>query len=216
MLALAGSLLGACATTQLARPLGRGNTRVALSLGGPLVAFGGAPVPLPVSVLGIAHGLSDAVDVQADLHPTAAAFGIAGLDLGVAWHPLSAHRSALTLGAALYGFGNGADATVLADLWVAAGLRPVRWLWLGAGLHNGLRLLTSSSELREQMPWAPTPFVQAAFRPGMGRVELEVELRWYALASCGSCAAPDYYSPGGPGALGVLLGLTYSFAGGHR
>jgi hypothetical protein len=80
-------------------------------------------------------------------------------------------------------------------------------------MHNALRLDTSDRELRQRFPWAPTPFVQVAFRPGGGRVELELEFRWNALASNGFRVAPNYYSVGDLGALGLLLGVTYQVGG---
>jgi hypothetical protein len=211
-LLLATLVCGACATTHLARPVGRGNTRVSASLGGPMVEFG-APVPVPISTLGVAHGVSDALDVGGELHPTAAAFGIAGLSGGVAWHPIPTHRAALTVGASLGGYFNADDGLLLGDVWVAGGGRVASWLWLGGGVHNGLRLFTTASG--EQGPWAPTLAGLAAFTVSR-RVTIDVELRWYALATCGQCLTPGYYAPGGVGALGLLFGVHYEIGGGNR
>ena len=179
-----------------------------------MVLFGGAPVPLPVTTVGVAHGLTDLVDVHAELHPTAAAFGVAGATAGAAVHPLPSHRSALTFGASFNGFGNGGDAVLFTDLWVSGGGRVARWLWLGGGLHNGLRLAGSSS-LREQTAWAPTLFGLASFSLSR-RVALDVEVRWYAMSTCARCLAPDYVSLGDAGSLGLLLGVSYQFDGGAR
>jgi len=201
-----------CGTTQLLRPVGAGHTRASVSLGGPLIVFGGAPVALPVSTLGLAHGVTDSLDVHGDLHPTAAAFGVAGLDLGVAWHPLR-RRGALTLGFDAYGFGNGPDAVLLADPWIGGQARVAPWLSLGAGAHLGLRVATTSSYQRGLTPVAPTLFLQAAFH--LGRTTVEVEPRWYGLGSCADCTAPDYLSPG-TGALGLVLGLAYDVNGAAR
>ncbi|MFO0608652.1 MAG: hypothetical protein U0324_36130 [Polyangiales bacterium] len=207
--ALVAVACGACATTHLARPVGRGNLRVSATVGGPLVQFG-APVPVPISTLGAAYGVSDALDVSAELHPTAAAFGIAGLSGGAAWHPIPGRRAALTLGASLGGYFNADDGVLVGDLWAAGGGRVASWLWLGGGVHNGLRLYTTA--LGEQGPWAPTLAALAAFTVSR-RVTLDLELRWYALASCGQCLTPDYYAPGGVGALGVVLGVHYEVPG---
>ena len=194
-----------CGTTQLLRPVGAGNTRASASLGGPLIVFGGAPVPLPVSTVGVAHGVSESLDLHGDLHPTAAAFGVAGLGLGVAWHPLR-RRGALTVGFDAYGFGNGADAVMLADPWIGGQARLCRWLSLGGGVHLPLRVATSSTYQRGLTPVAPTVFVQAALR--LGRTTLEIEPRWVALGTCAACAAPDYVSLG-TGTLGLVLGVSY-------
>lgn len=218
------SALTGCMTTHLARPVGAGNTRVHASLGGPLIRLGGATLPLPITTLGVAHGLGDDVDVHADLHPTAAVFNpgagstpLLGVDAGVAWHPIPRHRSALTLGATLYGFGNKLDATVFADAWVAGGIRPVSWLFLSIGLHNQLRIGSSDREVSQRSFWAPTAFALVSFGP-FRRVSIDVEARWYSFTENASRVAPDWVATGPVGALGVLLGLSYQFpqGGGPR
>lgn len=190
-------------------PLAKGTTEVSASLGGPAVIFGGAPVPIPVSTVGVAHGISDVATVRGALHPTAAAFGIAGLDAGLVLHPFEGHRALLTVGLDAYAFANGADTVFLADPWIATRRPLTRWFSLAGGAHVPIRYLTSSAELRDATPVMPTVFVQPGFL--IGRFELDLEMRWYALASNGSVLAPDWLSPGGVGALGLLLGGAYRF-----
>lgn len=205
--AVVGLALSGCGTT-LTAPLAKGTTEVSASLGGPAVILGG-PIPIPVSTVGVAHALSDATTVRGAVHPTAATFGVAGLDLGVVVHPLENRRGLLTFGLDVYGFANGADAVLLADPWIATRRRLSDAFALAGGVHVPVRYLTSSRELREATPVAPTIFVQPAFV--FGRFELDVELRWYALASNGSILAPEWLSPGGVGALGVVFGGAYRF-----
>ncbi len=205
--ALAFVLTG-CGTT-LTAPLAKHTTEVSASLGGPMVVFGGAPVPVPVSTVGVAHAVSDAVTVRGALHPTAAAFGIAGLDLGLVVHPIEGHRAALTLGLDAYGFGNGADAVLLADPWIATRWSLAKWFALAGGVHVSIRYATSSPQLRDATPVAPMVFLQPAFV--VGHFELDVELRWYALASNGGILAPAWVSPGDVGALGVVFGAAWRF-----
>jgi hypothetical protein len=195
-------------TSHLVRPVGQGNARFSVSAGGPLLIFHGAPVPVPVTTVGAAYGVRDDVDVHADLHPTAAAYGIAGLDVGFAWHPLHGPRGALTLGGAVYGFGNGQDAVLLADPWLGGMVRVASWFSLSLGMHNMLRVDTSDPTLRSTFPWAPSPFLGLAFRTS-GTTELELEFRWDAAASNARLAAPQYVNLGDYGTLGVLLGFNY-------
>jgi hypothetical protein len=221
-----GLVLTGCATTHLARPVGQGNTRVNLSLGGPMVKLGGTPIPIPLTTVGVAHGMSDALDVHADLHPFVALFSpgedingnrsapVLGADLGLAWHPIERHRTALTVGGALYGFSNRADAIVFGDLWIGTGVYATRWLWLSAGLHNQLRIAASDRELRERPLWAPTAYAQVGFV--LGRVQLDLEGRWYSFTQNGHRTAPDYFPIGELGALGVLFGVSYQFDGGNQ
>ena len=200
-------LCSGCGTTLLA-PLPSHTTLVTASLGGPAVLLGGAPIPVPVSTVGVAYGVSDAVATRGALHPTAAAFGVAGLDLGMVVHPLREHRAQLALGLDAYAFENGSDAIVLADPWVGTRFLLAPWFALGGGMHLPIRVLSSDSTVRALSPLAPTLFLQPAFITGPW--EWTTELRWYAPTSCGSCTAPDWVSPGGRGAFGVVLGASYS------
>ncbi len=199
-----------CGTTLLA-PLPKGATLATASLGGPAVLFGGVPVPTPVSTVGAARGVSDAVAVRAALHPTAAAFGVAGLDLGAVWHPLPEQRARLALGLDAYVFENGRDAVLLADPWVGTRLPLAAWFALGGGVHLPIRMASTDRALRALSPVAPTLFLQPTFITGPW--EWTAELRWYALATCGSCTAPEWVSPGGQGAFGVIFGAAYQFTG---
>jgi hypothetical protein len=223
--ACAGLLsLSACASTHLARPVGRGNTRVNVSLAGPFVELKNLPIPVPLSTVGVAHGMSDAVDVHADVHPTALLFNpgedyrhgnatvpVLGYDLGFAWHPLERHRTALTVGGAGYAFANRQDAVLFTDWWVATGIFATRWLWLSAGVHNLVRVAASDRELRERAWWTPNAFLGVALIPG--RVQIDLEARWYGITQNGFRAAPDWFPLGELGALGFALGFNYQFDG---
>lgn len=207
-----------CATTHLARPLGVGQTRVNLTVGGPLATLGSVTIPAPLTSLSVAHGMSDLVDVSGGIHPLLWAFSpgngstpILGADLGVAVHPIPGARGrpALTLGAQLYGFTNRLDALVMADLWASTGVYPTRWLFLGAGLHNTLRLGVTDAEVGARSVWQGTAFTQVALI--FGRVQLETELKWYAFTENGFRTAAPIIPVGPFGALGIQLGFSYQF-----
>lgn len=216
----AALVLASCATTHLVRPVGRGNTRVNVSAGGPIIQLGGAPIPLPLTSINVAHGLEDDIDVEAGVHPTALAFNpgagsapVIGMDLGMAWHPIPRHREVLAIGAQLYGFSNRNDAAVFANAWIAGNWRATSWLSLAGGFHNLFRLAVSDPEVRQRDVWSPTMFVQVALRP-TARLEFELEARWFAFTQNGQNTAVAFYPIGQLGALGVLIGASYTFGAG--
>jgi hypothetical protein len=218
--ALAWMWMG-CATTSLVRPLGRGNTRLSGSTGGPIAVVGGKPIPVPLTTLGLAHGVRDDLDVQAEVHPFAALFSpgdgsipILGMDLGAAWHPIPGARRALTLGASAYGFTNRLDALVFADLWIGAGAAPTPWFSFAGGFHNSFRLAATDPTLAERPIWAPTAFLQLAVRPFSGRVTIDLEGRWYAFTQNGTILVPSYVTIGDLGAIGVLVGVHFQWGAG--
>jgi hypothetical protein len=186
-----------------------------------MVVFGGAPVPVPLTSLEGAYGLEDDIDLQAGIYPTSMLFSpgngsspIFGMSLGGAWHPIPRHRTALTIGATVYGFSNRLDAVLFGDAWLAGDIRATQWLSLAAGLHNTLRFATTDPAVSERPFWSPTAFAQVAFGP-IGRWEFQIEGRWYSFTENGYRAAPKFVPIGELGALGVLLGVSYTFPGGR-
>lgn len=67
----------------LARTLGRGNTELAGSTGGPLVSLGPAIFPTPQVRLGLRHGVTDDVDVMGHAALDAVSSAFLALDGGV-------------------------------------------------------------------------------------------------------------------------------------
>ena len=216
-------MLAACGTTHLVRPVGRGQTRISLSAGGPLATIGSATIPVPMTTLGVAHGVTDAVDVHADIHPfgwifTSGEGSISpiGGTIGAAVHPIPTPRGRhwLTIGADLYGFTNRLDAEMYANFWIGGSIDPTSWLSLAAGLHNTVILASTNSFQSNRSRYEPTLFLQAAVRPSR-HVSVDVELRWYAFSENGVAVVPAYISIGELGALGILLGVHYQFGGGQ-
>lgn len=202
-----------CGTTNLARPLDAGMTRVSFSLGGP--AIQGVPLPSPETTIGAAHGVTNTFAVQAELHPTAAAVGVAGADVGFALHPIASRRALLGVGGTVYGFVNDRDNVVLGDGWLSSGTHLGEFFFLAGGAHLSGRVATSSRSVERQTALVPMVFAILGFRPG-GQVEVQIEPRWYAFTERAPDSPVAVISPGGRGAFGILLGATYEFGKGIR
>ncbi len=203
--------------------MGRGQTRLSLSAGGPLARVRSATIPVPMATVGVAHGVTDAVDVHVDVHPFSWIFSpgdgsipVLGGTMGVAVHPLPfGHgngRHWLTLGADVLGFTNRLDADLLANLWIAGSIDPTSWLSLAAGLHNTVVMASTNSFQNSRSRYLPTLFAQIALRPSR-RVSIDLEMRWYGFSENGVNLVPAYITLGELGALGVLLGVNYQFGG---
>ena len=110
--AIAGGLqlLTACAATQPVRVLAGGESRWVASVGGPMLPHHVPTGILPYATVGRMWARSNDVTLTADLHLLPAAFGVAGIDAGVARRLRAASGRApeLTGQAQLYAFaGNG-------------------------------------------------------------------------------------------------------------
>ncbi len=216
-LALPLSTLAACATTHTLEPVGKNRLRMNASLGGPVLNLGGAPIPLPIATVNAAYGVEDDVDVHVGLHPVALAFNpgegsvpLLGMNGGVTWHPLQRFRNALAIGGELYGFANRRDAVVFGNAWIGGAGRPTRWLLLGGGIHNLLRVGVTSPEFDTRTFWTPTVFLLARFNP-TERIGIDIEPRWYAFSQNTAILTPNWVSLGGIGAVGVTVGFSYTF-----
>jgi hypothetical protein len=75
--------LGACSPLHTVKPLQKGEQRVGASMGGPLIKFSGAIIPIPATSLHYARGISNRFTAYGSVYTTAALFGVAQIDMGV-------------------------------------------------------------------------------------------------------------------------------------
>ena len=71
-----------CGVTQPVRVIDQGTTQAAVSLGGPLIPFGGTNVPTPYLNLGLIHGYKENLTLTGNLHATMALLKNAAFDVG--------------------------------------------------------------------------------------------------------------------------------------
>ena len=77
-------VVSSCGVTQPVRIIDQGTTQAAVSLGGPLIPFGGMTVPTPYLNLGLIHGYKDNLTLTGNVHATTALLKNAAFDLGAA------------------------------------------------------------------------------------------------------------------------------------
>lgn len=195
--------IAGCGVSHSVRPLGRGGSAVRASLGGPLVAAKGTPVPAPILLVGGGYGLGDRLDATADADVTAAAYGVAHLAPGVVYHlraPVARSLApAVSLGASVHLLTNIADTRVAPQLSaVAAWALPGGHLIYGGGdagvvFGDPTRMLAG-------------PLLGGEVRLGE-RYALAVEIKWLAPYYDVRPTAPDWISPGGRGYFSTMIGL---------
>jgi hypothetical protein len=77
ILCLSTILLASCNTTRVVKPLEKGETRIAVDLGGPVVGF-----PIPMSSISGAYGISEKLSVFGGFHTTTLAYQSLQFDVG--------------------------------------------------------------------------------------------------------------------------------------
>lgn len=184
------------------RPTPHGQVAVELELGGPFAKVGSAVIPLPLTTLGASYGVAEHFDLSAHLHPTAAVFGIAGLDLGGSWQPLVQKGAvpAVTLAGRLYGFTD-----------FKSGFQP----YLELGVTGSYKLADRVSPYLNvttliQTNAVPLLAVGAGVEVEFGRLALQAEFRWFSPNRPTLFNAVEWQSIGGLGAVGALLGVRYT------
>ncbi|MGP8214201.1 MAG: hypothetical protein ACLQQ4_01420 [Bacteroidia bacterium] len=76
-------LLNSCAPSRLIRPLEKGQKVIGANIGGPLFSYSGTIIPVPLSALMYAQGITDNTSVFGSIHTTSLLFGVAQTDIGV-------------------------------------------------------------------------------------------------------------------------------------
>lgn len=75
-------MLTKCAPSRYVKPLKKNEQVVSFTLGGPIIQFAGAPIPIPFTTLGYAYGLNDKVSIYSHLNTTSLLFGNLQFDAG--------------------------------------------------------------------------------------------------------------------------------------
>ncbi|MCX6181692.1 MAG: hypothetical protein NT150_07185 [Bacteroidetes bacterium] len=75
--------IASCAPSRYVVPLKRHEHSVSLNLGGPLINFSGLVIPVPFTSVNYAYGWKKETTVFGSLHPTALAYGVGQIELGL-------------------------------------------------------------------------------------------------------------------------------------
>lgn len=216
LLLLCGVGLAGCASLNGARPLEPGKHEIAATIGGAMVYFAGAPVPLPNVIVegrsGVAKPLNRPLDINYGLNLMPMAFGILQVHLGASW--LLAHQN------------GGIPAVSMTNrIWFAANILGAPYKaegGVGAWGNHQLEFAVSW-EISHQLIYVSlaqytdftnpsltlTPAVGAHFDPGKpGGFKMYVEARWYGLSQK-QAAYPFTFFPNALGSLGVSFGFSY-------
>lgn len=220
---VASVALSGCSATRGVRPVGKGNTAVGLSLGGPFFSNLGPAIPIPLVSVHARHGVGERTDVDVGLHaPIIGAFGVdAGasyllVDQKGARPALSVGGRALLWGSALSLSGkdnpNTGEGYPFSVRLFEQAYANVSWklgetltLWTGLDLFAQVERLTVLPSLVAGAEWRPCakPWI-----PG-----ITVEAKHLALLSNQRFEVVDFIGPAGYGAFALQLGLNFQLGG---
>lgn len=154
-----------CAAQNLSRTLGRGNVEGRASVGGPIFKTLGPAIPIPNAHLGARVGVTEWMDVDANVNLLAAAYGILALDVAGNFQLFRRpHGLAIAGSARLYTLGDLDDAPGFRaypelGLHVGGPVPGLTWLSAYGGLLGTFQLTPPDDK-----PWGfVTPFAGLEF-----------------------------------------------------
>lgn len=205
-----------CAATRVVRPLPVNETEVGVSMGGPLVGFGGLITPVPMLSVYGAHGFSDQFSGFAGVNLTSLSFGVGHLDLGGTYQ-IRAQSGAIP----------GVSVSPVANLMLGGGKdlefrfypqidAHAYWDYaqgkamLYTGVSNWFELKqTTIHDLEQETHWIPNFTLGTQLnRP---KVQWTIETRYLAPNYKNDFVVVDYKGIGQKGAFGLYFGLTKKF-----
>ena len=74
-----------CNTQRIVKPLEKGNHQIQANLGGPLIGFAGTTIPIPLTSVGYAYGLTDSLTIHSGVQLTNLAYQNLQYDLGLTY-----------------------------------------------------------------------------------------------------------------------------------
>ena len=204
-----------CATTRLVKPLAKGEKEIGLSLGGPIIGFSNALLPVPMTSIYLAKGVTDSLSVFGGINGTSLLFGVAHLDLGACYQLMKNDK-----------FKPGISVSPVLNMMLD------KWEWnlrvypqidlhaywhyrqekglLYTGMSNWFELRqTTTYGLKQDKHWVPT--FQLGTRYQRPKVEWTIESRYIAPNYSNKFSVVEWKGVGSKGAFGLYFGVNKKF-----
>ncbi len=212
---IAALLLHACSPVTMVKPLAAKQKAVTATVGGPLVGFGGAVVPVPFTSVGGAYGYSDKSTITGRFHTTSALFGVMHLDAGLL-------RQLRAQNGKMPGISAMVQGSFMLDTWEHQfRFYPQLDLnaWWDVG-KMGSYVYTGASTWYETRSVGTGGRVQStrvipAFNLGYSRERekwsTRFEVKYLAPFTSNQSLTVDYKAPGNTGSVGIYVGFMRKF-----
>lgn len=202
-----------CSTQRFIEPLEKGELEVGANGGGPILEFGGATIPLPLSSVYAGYGYSEDITIYGGVHLTSLAFKTVQIDVGA--------RKKLVVGHEIYPSVSGALALNAAvsmrdgttRIFPELALNPY-WRYGRWKTYTGLQAWFDFYKFNRQSYGYGGFFVPAIClgqTVDIGNWEIGFEYKRLAFNVPSENSVVGYVVPSGIGAHGVYLSASKSF-----
>jgi hypothetical protein len=204
-----------CAPSRLVKPLAKGERVITGSLGGPLIHFAGAVIPMPFTTAGYAQGLTGMTTAYGHLHTTSLLFGNLQADAGCTlrlWE--KKEKAGVSLSPALqlaWSARNKTDFRVWPSADVNFYFHPGRKpAYLYAGLNSWFELSPEKAHGEDRTRIA-TPNLQAGYVIAGTKWQHQFEVKYLGIGIPVYPGVVDYVGLGGKGTFGVYYSVMKKF-----
>jgi len=214
-LLLLTTILISCAAHTSLEPVGKGHLDANLSFGGPIIAAFGTRIPIPYTTMGVNYGLTDRINLNGNLHLFSLAYSISGVDIGVAYFPVSNKGIIPTVGVqprllALASLKKNIDSRFRIYPFIT---NSAAWQFGSGIIYTGFDLtipLTSPDYDDEAAAAILSPFFGYRWKLGK-RMRLLTEIKWQGANIHSDQLAVEYLPIARHGAITTLISLERSF-----
>ena len=208
-------LLASCTPSRLVRPLEKGQKVVSASLGGPLIGFAGTVIPVPLTSVMYAQGITNKTSVFGSVHATSMLFGVFQTDIGIC-------QSIYYNDSLRIGFSVNPAINLAYDKWEGHlkcwpeldlnmywNIKPKKSFFY-AGVENWFELSKYKAYSQtQQNHWLVNP--QAGYSYVRKKWNYNIELKYLVPYINNTPNVVDYKGIGGKGAIGIYLNFTRKF-----
>lgn len=222
--------IASCAPSRYVVPLKRKEHAVSVNMGGPLINYSGLVIPIPFTAVNYAYGWKKNTTVFGSLHPTALAYGVGQMELGLVHRLKYFERSKI-------GISTSPVLNMMVDRWdwnfkvypqvdlnVYWNIRgdlsrhcdcpgdKATSAFLYLGVSNWFELNTTRANGQPQpQNWLPVP--QFGINAGSSSWRYSFEIKYMGLFTRNDDVVVDYYNPlSTTGAIGAYLTVYKIFA----
>lgn len=216
LLLLISILQISCSSSRFVEPLEKKQHAVGVNLGGPLINFGGAVIPTPMSSIVYGYGLDTNLTVFGGIHTTSLAFSNFHTDLGFTYQFLKQKRFVPSISSSLNNTIVTSFRTGTTRYWPSVDLNTFwnfskrKHFWY-MGLSNWFELRkTRTHDLEQLKRWLPNPHIGITLKGTKINYNIEYKLLGVGIQS-NEVFVPYQSIANNKGAMGLYFGISKTF-----
>ena len=205
-----------CSSSRFVEPLEKNQKAIGIALGGPLINFGGATIPTPMSSVVFGYGLDTNFTVFGGVHTTSLLFNNFHTDFGLTYKFIDQNKLIPSLSGSFNNTFVTSFETGTSRYWPQLDINGY-WnfsernhFWY-VGLSNWFELRkTRAHDLEQLKRWLPNPQAGVTFKTKTFQFNIEYKLLGLGITS-NDVFVPYQSLSNNKGAMGLYFGVTKPF-----